>query len=117
MVVKLIAPKMLLNIGGTVIIIGAIFNFIFDTVGAMMMITSRSGLLFDLVGILGLIIGIIILVAANKINAKKSSNEVWFMIALVASILSVVDGGGFMIGAFFVFLGAIIGLIELDFSK
>ncbi len=114
---KFIAPKMLLYIGGTLIVIGALFTLVFGGIGAMMSMMFRAGVFIGTLGVIGLLLGALVIVTANELGKKKASSEMWLVIALVASIISMVDGGGFIIGAVLVFIGSIIGLIELDMRR
>jgi len=108
------APRMLLYIGGVVIIIGALLTMVFSGLGAVMWSMMRAGVFLGTLSIIGLLLGVLIIVAANELGRKKANNSMWLVIALVASIFSMVDGGGFIIGALLAFVGSIIGLIELD---
>jgi asparagine N-glycosylation enzyme membrane subunit Stt3 len=114
---KFIAPKMLLYIGGTLIVIGALFTLVFGGIGAMMSMMFRAGVFIGTLGVIGLLLGALVIVTANELGKKKANSEMWLVIALVASIISMVDGGGFIIGAVLVFIGSIIGLIELDMRR
>ncbi|MGC8651656.1 MAG: hypothetical protein ACP5UH_00160 [Candidatus Micrarchaeia archaeon] len=114
---RFIAPKMLFYIGGVLIIIGALFTLVLGGVGAMMLTMFRSGVFIGTLGVIGLLLGALVLVTASELGKKKASSEMWLVMALVASIISMVDGGGFVVGAVLVFIGSIIGLLEVDVRR
>ncbi len=111
---RFVAPKVLFYIGGLLIIMGAIFTLAISGIGIMSWSMFRMGIFAGALGIMGLLFGLLVLVAASMIGKRHSSNELWLVIALVASIMSMLDGGGFIIGAILAFIGSIIGLIEID---
>ncbi|MEM0202205.1 MAG: hypothetical protein QXR73_03435 [Candidatus Micrarchaeaceae archaeon] len=114
---KFIAPKLLLYLGGTLIVIGALFTLVFGGAGAMMWAMFRAGVFLGTLGVVGLLLGVLVLVAAKQLGKKRTNNEMWLVMALIASIISMVDGGGFVVGALLAFIGSIIGLIELDWHR
>jgi asparagine N-glycosylation enzyme membrane subunit Stt3 len=113
---RFIAPRMLLYIGGTMIVIGSIITLVFSGLGSIMWARMRAGLFLSSLGIIGLFAGILILIAASELSKRKESNTMWLVIALVSSLLSIVDGGGFIVGALLAFIGSVLGLIELDIA-
>lgn len=99
----------LILIGGIFVLIGGVFTSIF---GNLMMFHMRPILgIFAYMGvIIGVISGIIMIISAVKLNNRRSDRSTWAVIALVFTVLSLLDMGGFGIG----FLLGIIGsLIEL----
>ncbi|MGC8496360.1 MAG: hypothetical protein ACP5RM_02970 [Candidatus Micrarchaeia archaeon] len=111
---KFVAPRMLLYTGGTIIVIGSVITLVFSGVGSMMWAMMRAGIFLGSLGIIGLLSGILIIIAGSELSKKRNSNAMWLVIALVSSLLSIVDGGGFLVGAMLAFIGSVVGLVELD---
>ncbi|MEM3638337.1 MAG: DUF6114 domain-containing protein [Conexivisphaerales archaeon] len=65
---------------------------------------------FYWVSISGLVLGLIVLVAALMVNANPSRSTQWGIIALVASALSLLAMGGFFIGAILGIIGAALAI-------
>lgn len=62
-------------------------------------------------GIIGIISGIIMILSATRINTtNKAQIKTWSIIALIFSIISIANSGGFMIGFLLGLIGSILGL-------
>lgn len=102
----------LILIGGIFVLIGGLLTGVF---GNLMIVHMGAVLgIFAYMGIIGVISGILMIVSAVNLNNRKLNRSTWGVIALVFTILSLVDMGGFGIGFL---LGLIGSLIELTRSK
>ncbi len=62
------------------------------------------------IGIWGIVCGVIILVGSYMLYSRPASHAAWGVIILVFSLLSIFEGGGFVIG---MILGAIGGILAI----
>jgi hypothetical protein len=81
-----------------------------SAIGALATLIFSSGL-GALTGIVGIITGIIMIVSAVMVNTTdKSKIKTWSIIGLVFSIVSLLGGGGVIIGFLLGLIGGILGL-------
>lgn len=77
-------------------------------------IGSIIGVLFPAIGVaiaaVGLVFGIIVLIAAIMMYSKPRQAKAWGAIVLVFSLLSIIIGGGFIIGMILGIVGGALGL-------
>ncbi|MEM1583633.1 MAG: hypothetical protein QXF28_03445 [Nitrososphaerota archaeon] len=109
-------------IGGILILLGSIVTAIFAGIfgGAMMIVPFLGGLgaLVIAMGILGIIFGIIILIGAIMVNSSNPSRvRTGSIIVLVFSILSLLSGGGFIVGFILALIGSILGLVWKPYEE
>ena len=63
-------------------------------------------------GIIGIISGIMMIISAAMINTtNKAQIKTWSVIALIFSVVSIANFGGFVIGFLFGLVGSILGLV------
>ncbi len=63
-------------------------------------------------GFIGILSGLLLLVCSHELRTKdKMKIKVWSTIALGASVLSIFDFGGFIVGFIIAIIGSIIGLM------
>jgi hypothetical protein len=63
------------------------------------------------IGLVGIISGIVMIISAVMMNStNKSKVTTWSIIALVFSLISLANGGGFIIGFILGLVGGILGL-------
>jgi len=103
-------------IGGVLILINAIMMF----VGAVIFVTfagavpeagALAGAIVVLYGLGGLVIGILVVVGAIMINSGKPGKvRAWSIVVIVLSIVSILIGGGFIVGLVLGVVGGILGL-------
>ncbi len=95
-------------IAGILILLSAIITAIFTTLlgGAITFIpiVGLVGLLVIAIGLLGVVFGALVLVGAFMINSGDFSR------VRTGSILSIVSGGGFIIGLILGIVGGVLGL-------
>ncbi|MGC8730283.1 MAG: DUF6114 domain-containing protein [Candidatus Micrarchaeia archaeon] len=100
------AAFVLTLIGGVLVLIGGL---LIATVGAM--ITFFIGGLGGLFGLLGIIVGAIMIIAAIEMNTTDANKvRTWSIVALILSIISIGNGGGFFLGFILGLIGSILGL-------
>jgi len=98
------APGILLLIGGLlVLIVGALIAIGGALVGS---IVPGMGALIGVIGGIHVIFGILLILAAMWAEKKKS----WAWIGLVVSIIALIFGGGYYIGAILGIIGAALAL-------
>ncbi|MCS7125343.1 MAG: hypothetical protein NZ929_00290 [Aigarchaeota archaeon] len=102
-------------IGGIFIIIGSLVTALVTVLfgGVLMLIPFVGGLgaLIIVFGIIGLVFGIITLIGATMINSGDPSKvRTGSILVLIFSILSLLTGGGFIIGFILALIGSILGL-------
>jgi len=111
-----VGAYLLVLIGGIFVLIGGLLTIFFGSFFGGMMFhlgySFGSGM-FALMWIFGIVSGLMMMVAASKLNTiKKSETAKWSAIALMFSILSVIDMGGFGIGFILGIVGSILGLAQ-----
>ncbi|MCL4380903.1 MAG: DUF6114 domain-containing protein [Candidatus Marsarchaeota archaeon] len=63
-------------------------------------------------GIIGIVSGIMMIISAAMINTThKAQIKTWSVIALIFSVVSIANFGGFIIGFLFGLIGSILGLV------
>ncbi|MEM3058478.1 MAG: zinc ribbon domain-containing protein [Methanomassiliicoccales archaeon] len=97
-VLSIIAGVFILINGILVAALGAILLFSFLPAG---IIVLGAGLIF----------GLIVFIAAIKLNQKPEEHLMWGVVILVFSILSIVIGGGFIIGLILGFIGGLLAIL------
>lgn len=101
------AAFVLLLIGGIFVLLEGLA---LSVIGALATLIIASGI-GALTGILGIITGIVMIVSALMINTTdKSKIKTWSIIGLVVSIVSLLGGGGVILGFLLGLIGAILGL-------
>ncbi len=99
------APGILLLIGGLlVLVIGALIAIGGALVGGLL--GGELGALIGVIGGVHVIFGILLILAAMWAEKKKS----WAWIGLVVSIIALIFGGGYYIGAILGIIGAALAL-------
>ncbi len=110
------AAFILTLIGGIFVLLGGIvisfLGAIFGGITTVSMFGAAMGAAAGLViGLASLISGIIIILAAIFMNSTNQSKvKTWSIIALVFAIVSLIDGGGFVLGFLLALIGSILGL-------
>ncbi len=101
------AAFVLLLIGGIFVLLEGLA---LSAIGALATLIIASGI-GALAGILGIITGIVMIVSALMVNTTdKSKIKTWSIIGLVVSIVSLLGGGGVILGFLLGLIGAILGL-------
>ena len=99
----------LVLIGGILVLIGGLVTLALGAVTSV--VSSIGGLGVATDGALGLIFGVIMIVSALMLNnTDKKKVTMWSVIALIFSLLSLANGGGFVIGFILGLIGSILGL-------
>jgi hypothetical protein len=81
---------------------GAIVGILLPGLGAMMII----------LGALAIVFGIIVIIGAIMINSgERNKVKIGSVLVLIFSIISLVAGGGFIIGFILCLIGSILGLV------
>ncbi len=102
------AAFVLTLLGGIFVLLGGIAV---TMLGAAVTLFFAHAAIGGLLGLLGIIAGIIIIVAAVLLNSTDESRvKEWSVVALVLTIISIVNGGGFIIGFILGLVGSILGL-------
>ncbi|MCL4363361.1 DUF6114 domain-containing protein [Candidatus Marsarchaeota archaeon] len=105
------AAFVLLLIGGIFVLLEGL---VMSAIGALATLIFSSGL-GALTGIVGIITGIIMIVSAVMVNTTdKSKIKTWSIIGLIISIVSLLGGGGLIIGFLLGLIGGILGLTYKD---
>lgn len=110
-------------IGGILILVSGIMLLALGTfVGGMMgrfyggMMGGYPGVggyfasMMAVLGVGGIICGIIVLIGAYLLNSNPASHATWGAFILVFSVLSLFEGGGYIIGAILGIVGGILGI-------
>ncbi|OJI07270.1 MAG: hypothetical protein BK997_03355 [Candidatus Micrarchaeum sp. ARMAN-1] len=105
------AAYLLVLIGGVFVLLGGVLTALFGSFGGFMMFRGLYTGAFSLIWIIGTASGIMMIAAATRLNSvKKSEVATWSVVALVFTILSITDMGGFGIGFILGLVGSILGL-------
>jgi len=96
-VLSLIGGILILINGLIVAVIGSFF--VFFGVGILMII-------------LGLVFGFAVLLSAIMLNANPREHVTWGILILIFSVLSIVIGGGFVVGLILGLIGGILALVQ-----
>ena len=69
---------------------------------------------FSFYSLLGMISGIMLIVAAMEVHHKRKKNSIkyWSTVALAFTIISLFDGGGLVLGFILGIIGSLIGLTD-----
>ncbi len=101
-------------IAGILIIInGAVVGFIPGLITSIPGVSAVPGFVWGilyLVSIVGIVFGIIVLLSAVMLYRNPMSKTTWGVLILIFSILSIVVGGGFLIGMILGIIGGALGL-------
>ncbi len=101
-------------IAGILIIInGAVVGFIPGLITSIPGVSAVPGFVWGilyLVSIVGIVFGIIVLLSAVMLYRNPLSKTTWGVLILIFSILSIVVGGGFLIGMILGIIGGALGL-------
>ncbi len=101
------AAFVLLLIGGIFVLLEGLA---LSAIGALATLILSSGI-GALTGVVGIITGIIMIVSALMVNTTdKSKIKTWSIIGLIVSIVSLLGGGGVIIGFLLGLIGGILGL-------
>lgn len=84
--------------GLIVAIVGAFMAFMFMPAGVVVLIA-------------GLILGLVVFIAAIKLSQNPEEHITWGVIILIFSLLSIVIGGGFVIGMILGFIGGLLAIV------
>lgn len=101
-------------IGAILILInGLVVAALFTTGGALVgIILPGVGAMMIALGVLAIVFGIIVIVGAVMINSgDKSKVRTGSIIVLIFAIISLIGGGGFIIGFILCLVGSILGLV------
>ncbi len=66
--------------------------------------------LMALFGVAGIVCGIVILIGAYMLNSRPGSHGTWGTVILIFSVISLVEGGGYIIGAVLGIVGGILAI-------
>jgi uncharacterized protein DUF6114/zinc ribbon protein len=72
---------------------------------------STAGGIVTALGAIGLVFGLIIIIGGIMMYQKPQSHTMWGVIILVLSLISIVTGGGFIIGLILGLIGGILALV------
>lgn len=101
-------------IGGILILLDGLWvAFITSAIGAAMPMFFSFGLGLALaIGILGIIFGLIIIYGSFQINSGEPGKvRTWGIVVLILSIISIITGGGFILGLILGLIGGILALV------
>lgn len=104
-------------VGGVLILVNAIIVLIGATIAAAIasvvpVVGVATGVVVIAYGLAGLVIGILVIVGAIMINSGNPGKvRTWSIIVLVFSVISILIGGGFIIGLVLGLVGGILGLV------
>jgi hypothetical protein len=107
-------PFLLSLLGGTLVLIDGVIIFLFGISGYIFRYHEFVPFIRPLVtavGIWGIICAIIILVASFLLNQQPDTHNLWGVVILVFSVLSIASGGGFIIGFILGVIGGIWALV------
>jgi hypothetical protein len=110
------AAMVLSLIGGILILIGGIVTLAFAslTVGLIGGFTSILGAAAEALtisGAIGVVFGIIIVALSLMLSSKPNKHAALGAVILILSIISILDGGGFIIGLVLGLIGGILAII------
>jgi hypothetical protein len=97
-VLSMIAGVFIMINGLIVAILGAFMTFMFMPAGIVVLIA-------------GLILGLVVFIAAIKLSQNPEEHITWGVLILVFSLLSIVIGGGFIIGMILGFIGGLLAIV------
>jgi hypothetical protein len=105
--------------GGMFILIGGIISTYFGPGRLPIGYANNAGVIGFLgnfsafYGFIGILSGLLLLVCSYELHTKdKTKVKIWSTIALGASVLSIFDLGGFIIGFIIAVIGSIMGLMD-----
>ncbi|MDE1833503.1 MAG: hypothetical protein KGH98_04425 [Candidatus Micrarchaeota archaeon] len=112
------APVILLMLGGIFVLVAGILIIGFSVVGNNVVPsfthteTSAAALAaFGVIGFIELVCGLMMIISAvvmNNGNPQKVTD--WSVVALIFSGISIMGGGGFLVGFVFGIIGSILGI-------
>lgn len=107
------AAFILTLIGAILIIIGGLYTAAIYAFASAVTFAFFPGLGALLIGlaVASLLFGLIILVAAIQMYRSPGSAKTWGIIALVMSLLSIIGGGGFVLGLILGLIGGILAIV------
>jgi hypothetical protein len=96
-------------IAGILIILGGL---VWLLAGSVIAVGFGIGLGAAILGLIGIIVGIIVIYGAMRLNTNPNEHLTWGAVILILSILSLVfAGGGFYIGAVLGIIGGVLAII------
>jgi hypothetical protein len=114
------AAMVLSIIGGIFILLGGVVFFalaslmqlFIDTIPGLGSLEIDPVLLLNLIGALGVVIGLVIIVGGVMMYLRPKSSTVWGVLILVLSIVSLfVASGGFILGFILALIGGILAIV------
>ena len=104
--VSLIAGILILINGAVLGVIGSFVTKVVNDPTATLVLSS----IFPALMISGIILGIIVIIAAVMLYRNPAQKTLWGVVILVLSIISIFGGGGFIIGLILGIIGGILAL-------
>jgi hypothetical protein len=102
-------------IGGIfILLVGALIAAVFATLGGLLggFGLGDFGMGMALLGTVGLIVGLIIIVAAAMLYMRPQQHVIWGVLILILAIVSIPFAfGGFIIGFILALVGGILGIV------
>ncbi len=111
------AAMVLSIIGGLLIILaGAMYLAIAEFLEELLLLSGETldvdpVLWIQILGAIGIVIGIVIMVGGVMMYSRPASSTVWGVIILVLSLVSIIATGGFFIGLILGLIGGILGIV------
>ncbi len=111
------AAMVLSIIGGLLILLaGVVFLAVAEFLEALLLISLETldvdpVATVQIIGIIGVLLGIIIIVGGVMMYSRPASSTVWGVIILVLSLVSIIAMGGFFIGLVLGLVGGILGIV------
>jgi hypothetical protein len=104
---KPVAAFVLVLVGGIFVLLSGIMLSLMGSVMTFFMMGVGG-----IFGVIGIISGIMMIISAAMINTvNKAQIKTWSVIALIFSIVSIANFGGFIIGFLLGVIGSILGLV------
>ena len=73
--------------------------------------SGTAGGIVSAIGAIGVIFGLIIIIGGVMMYQKPQSHTMWGVIVLILSLISIITGGGFIIGLILGLIGGILALV------
>ncbi len=103
-------------IGGLLILLGgAVWLALASLLESLLLISGETFsvdpvVFVQLIGAIGVVIGIVIMVGGVMMYSKPASSTLWGVIILVLSLVSIISLGGFLLGLILGLIGGVLGI-------
>ena len=110
-VLSLIGGIIIFLVGLAIIAIAAMVNAIAGSSGVPFPTFSPLTMGLETIGIIGAVTGLLVIVGGVMMYVRPQQHAIWGVLVLVISIVSILGGGGFILGLILGLVGGILGIV------